>query len=384
MARRCCMGTSARDRLGRLLDGAERADTCLVPPTRKDARLAERMAGEGILLRPSAGMFVRATVWRELPPDTRQLWVMRALQAKHPDWTFCGVSAALAYGITVSYRDLHEVWVAAKANGRVRHTASMRQMVTDTSAAKVVGGIRVTSIERTLLDCARTVSFADGLAIVDCALRARLVTRERLLDYVLDMDERRVRAGRAYVVFLHADRRAESGGESMARAAMLALGFQEPELQVPVRDPVDGRTYRLDFCWRLSDGSIVGGEFDGREKYESAEMLAGNDTLGALMDERQRESRVTAGGIRILRFSYGQMRSRDYFERLLLSYGIPRGRLQRGIVSDCAAASLLAEARRRRAEQRGEGLLAVGPRGRMAIDGTEVAFEVVRSGIRAA
>jgi hypothetical protein len=378
------MGTSARGRMGRLLDEAERAGTCLVPPTRKDARLAERMVGEGRLVSPSAGMFVRADVWSRLPPDSRQLWMMRALQTKHPDWTFCCVSAALAYGLTVSYRDLHEVWAVSKANGRVRHDANMRQMVSDASRAKVVGGIRVTSIERTLLDCARTVSFADGLAIVDCALREGLVTKERLLDFVLGMGERCVRAGRAYVVFLHADRRAESGGESMARAAMLTLGFQEPELQVPVRDPLDGRRYRLDFCWRLGDGSIVGGEFDGREKYENATMLAGNDTLGALMNERQRESRVTAGGIRILRFSYRQMQSREYFKRLLLSYGIPRGRVARGISSDRAAASLLAEARRRRAEERGEGLLAVEHHGSMVIDGADVAFEVVRGSVRAA
>lgn len=378
------MGASARGRMGRLLDDAERAGMCLVPPTRKDARLAERMVGEGGLMRPVAGMFVRADVWRELPPDSRQLWMMRALQTKHPDWTFCGVSAALAYGLTVSYRDLHDIWVAARPNGRVRRFASMRQMVSDTTAAKVVGGIRVTSIERTLLDCARTVSFADGLAIVDCALRARLVTRKRLLEYVIDMDGRCVRAGRAYVVFLHADRRAESGGESMARAAMLTLGFQAPELQVPVKDPLDGRTYRLDFCWHLKDGSIVGGEFDGREKYENETMLAGSDTIGAFMNERQRESRVTAGGIRILRFSYVQMRSREYFERLLASYGVPRGRVPRGIASDRAAASLLTEARRRRELERGKRLLAVGVPDSMVIDGTDVAFEVLRSGVRAA
>lgn len=110
----------------------------------------------------------------------------------------------------------------------------------------------------------------------------------------------------------------------MARAAVIEEGFQLPELQVELRDPMDGATYRVDFLWTRPDGRRIIGELDGWEKYLNPAMTEGRGTLGTLVAERQRESRITMSGASVVRFSYRQARDHGYFARLLAAYGVPR------------------------------------------------------------
>lgn len=50
-----------------------------------------------------------------------------------------------------------------------------------------------------------------------------------------------------------------------------------PELQQDITDPQTGALYRVDYLWRLPDGRLIVGEYDGYEKYTNPNM---NDRRG--------------------------------------------------------------------------------------------------------
>lgn len=123
----------------------------------------------------------------------------------------------------------------------------------------------------------------------------------------------------------YADARSESGGESIARAAMIRQGFALPELQVALPQPLNPRrTYRVDFLWTRLDGSKVIGEFDGMQKYEDKALRGGRSSLRVLADEQHREAQLTLYGMPIVRFSYKDVANTGRFVELLNRYGIPR------------------------------------------------------------
>ena len=123
----------------------------------------------------------------------------------------------------------------------------------------------------------------------------------------------------------YADARSESGGESIARAAMIRQGFALPELQVDLPQPMNHqRSFRVDFLWNRLDGGRVIGEFDGMQKYEDEAMLGGRSSLRALADEQHREAQLTLYGMPIVRFSYQDVMDDRRFVELLDRYGVPR------------------------------------------------------------
>ena len=106
-----------------------------------------------------------------------------------------------------------------------------------------------------------------------------------------------------------------------------------PELQAKVADPLEaGRHWRVDYLWKLPDGRRVAGELDGREKYVSPEMTGGRAALDVLADERLRESRISASGIQVMRFSWRDLADARRFASIMDAYGIPRAPMP-----DCGA-----------------------------------------------
>ena len=106
---------------------------------------------------------------------------------------------------------------------------------------------------------------------------------------------------------------------------MIELGFAVPELQVEVARPLEpNRTFRIDFCWTLQDGSRVFGEFDGNAKYEDPRLLKGRSAARVLADEQHRESQLTLLGTPMLRLCYRDIIDPARLGAILSSYGIPR------------------------------------------------------------
>lgn len=321
------MARNARDEVERLLDAAERAGSCLVPDRVDVAQRLRRLVAGGALLSPRPGMFVRRCHWDGLPPDARDLHVIRALAVRHPGWVFCRQSAALAHGLWVSWEACGKVHVMSTQPANRRSTGIiLRHHTTALNFVTVEGGVRVTSLDRTAFDCLRSLSFRVGLGVADSWLRITGRTREDLLDMVEDMGLSCPGVSQAWETASHADGRSENGGESYARAAMIELGFAAPELQVEVRDPIDRwRTYRPDYRWVLPDGSVVYGELDGRAKYTERDMVGDDLPEDVRQAERLRESRIALPGRSVVRFSRQDVDDPMRLSAILSAYGVPRG-----------------------------------------------------------
>lgn len=82
--------------------------------------------------------------------------------------------------------------------------------------------------------------------------------------------------------------------------------------------------YRVDMLWEFNDGRCVIGEVDGARKYKDADCLKGKTTQDVLIEERQRESRLTALGMSVMRILVRQIFEPGYMESLLEAFGIPR------------------------------------------------------------
>ncbi len=291
---------------------------------RKDLR-ARIAAGEKIVS-PMSGLYARADFWDSLNPAERHLAQMRALGGIHGDWYFCGVSAAVAHGLSVSYGLLDAVEVACATGARRYHGGKVRTRHTDidTEVASYASGVFVTSVPRTVFDCLRRMSFRDGCALVDSALRLGLVNKDELRAYFDEKNTgyRGIRQARWTMEF--ADGRSGSGGESIARAAMWELGFVAPDLQAEFRDPVGGGSFFVDFCWRMDDGRVIVGELDGGEKYVNPAMTGGRSAERVRRAERIRESRLTAAATAVVRFSPETVANDREFSRLLDTFGVPR------------------------------------------------------------
>lgn len=216
-----------------------------------------------------------------------------------------------------------------------------------------------------MLDCARTMPFAEGLAIADAAARIFRWSDYHFLDYLMQMQPTKLHGfHKAVLVALFVDGKSENGGESVARASMILQGFALPQLQLSVSADVDGRRrwYRADFAWPKSNaahatgnglrvqgnaarapskgacflshgagssdndsGSVrwIFGELDGRQKYENPAMLQGRDTTGKLLDERRLEAELTKHGS-VVRFGYADAADPVRLGRNLDGYDVPR------------------------------------------------------------
>lgn len=251
--------------------------------------------------------------------------VLRTMQSLHPDWVFCHESAAVAFGLPVSYGLLGCVHVATSRSIRNASSNSVRWHVVADDEVAVSNGLRVTSLLRTVFDCMRTADFGQALAIGDGALRLSGMHPSSFIAGFERIAATHPGAAHAVRTMLYADARSESGGESIARATMIRQGFALPELQVSFPRPLDaGRTFRVDFLWTRLDGSQVIGELDGMQKYEDKSMLGGRSPLRALVEERHRESELSLYGKPIVRFSYEDVSNEDRFMGLLKRYGIPQ------------------------------------------------------------
>lgn len=289
----------------------------------------------GEVVKPAPGVYTRKPCWESLSKRERAYRTIAALQRIHPTWTFCRTSAAIALGLPISLNDLDSVHIAVEPAQRNRSTKGVNRHVVERDEPITVRGIRTTSLERTVLDCMRTADFGMAVAVSDYALRQSALakarrgrsgqSRERYLAYFSSPGMRELKgARRASIAMLYADPRSESVGESLARAAMIEMGFALPDLQATLPHPLNPKKlYRVDFCWLREDGVRILGEFDGAVKYEDPETRGGLPALKVLENERRRESLLSVYGMPMVRFSYKDVMNRSYFARLLRRFGVP-------------------------------------------------------------
>lgn len=150
-------------------------------------------------------------------------------------------------------------------------------------------GVPLTSAARTVVDLARTSTFAEAVVVADSALRQRLCTVDALREVVGDCARwPGIERARRTVEF--ADGKSESVLESLSRVAMHEQGIAPPRTQAVIG------TARVDFLWE--DVRVVG-EADGLSKYQSDGVRS---TLDVVRAEKRREERLADAGFEIVRW----------------------------------------------------------------------------------
>jgi len=172
------------------------------------------------------------------------------------------------------------------ARGR---TSNVRRRRTGLATTFVeIGGLRVTSYERTIVDHARHARLESGIAACDSALHLGLTTREALLTELCRVPRGARGRSMANLAVHLADGSAESPLESLSRTRMFQASLPMPQLQHWFDDG-DGRIGRTDFYWPQL--GLVG-ESDGELKYEMSQEDPGRGVIDALLREKKREQRL--------------------------------------------------------------------------------------------
>ncbi len=166
-----------------------------------------------------------------------------------------------------------------------------------------IGGVPVTTIERTALDVSRYCPPFMALAGLDAMARAGVVQPDILLKRIEEWrGERNVASARRLILLC--DPRSESAGESWTRLRVADAGFPTPDLQIWVPSDTE-RVYRLDMGWRKRR---IGIEYDGLEFHGSSEQF--------LHDVRRRERLAREFGWQVIGVHRGHVLGRSLdFER---------------------------------------------------------------------
>lgn len=326
------MSEKVERELRELFAEAEGRGACLRPANERVRAACARRAGEdGEVVSPVRGLYARRTWWSALSFSEQTLAIMRSLQSAHPDWVFCGPSAALALGCDVSYSQQRPLHVMLESGSVSAPTAlvTRHRLVLDSDRMderpQWVHGLHVTPLLRTILDSLRWMSFREGMVVADWAVGACGVSWQAFAAYARELSGSCRGVDHALVTFSWSTGLAESGGESIARAVMVEQGYVLPAQQVEVPDPLHpGRTFRVDFVWARADGRVIVGECDGLRKLLDPGMTGGRSPQQVLLDQRKREGLITAYDVSVIRFTYEEAAGVTELVRKLDLYGVPR------------------------------------------------------------
>lgn len=153
-------------------------------------------------------------------------------------------SAAVLWGLEMAHRPGQRVTVP-RNRSRARF-AGVHVCRGDVGATEVRSALRVTTVVRTVLDCAAVLPTDEAVAIADSALRLGLMTADELATASGQVRGRH--AGRVRQVARLADDRSGSVLESLLRVLLTCAGLAPDEAQFVVRDGRVGLA-RVDFAY---------------------------------------------------------------------------------------------------------------------------------------
>ncbi|MFT4260332.1 hypothetical protein [Microbacterium sp.] len=303
-----------------------------------DGGLAERqvqhLVESGVFRKIRRGRYVFETDWAQLWPEGKHLVqvVAARLNAVGGGHVFWGPSAAVLLGIPLyrlSPKAVH-VGTVDRRHGRTRAGITWHYVDIPDSEIVEIDGIRCTSLDRTILDLARSTTAEAALAAADAALRAEAVRdgqvqdgdaagewRERMSFRARREHGRGIVRARWTIEF--ADGRAQLPGESVSRYRLYQLGFSNYDIQVPVVGAT-GNLYWLDFAFV---GMRCFGEFDGLDKYTDAALRGERTAQEVVLDEKRREDDIRGvTGWRLGRWGLPDIATPDAFSAKLSAFGI--------------------------------------------------------------
>lgn len=266
---------------------------------------ARRRDGSWVRVRPGASIDATALEG----PEPGAVLVLARIAALADQLTPAAVishaSAAHLHGLPTRYTPTHTDVILPGRPRRLAHAdVAAHHHRVEPGHVTTVEGVRVTTLERTVVDCAMSESGPGGLIVADAALHrdANLQICKQILSGMVG----RRGVVRARAVLALADGGAESAGESLARAAVLAAGLPVPQTQVAVRTHLG--TSWADLGWPEHRVLV---EYDGRLKYAEA-------PLAVVLAEKRREDALLDAGWRLVRVTAEDLRDPDALARRVL------------------------------------------------------------------
>ncbi|WP_182112363.1 MULTISPECIES: hypothetical protein [unclassified Actinotalea] len=252
---------------------------------------------DGSWLRVRPGAYVESRVLESA--DARRTLALARIVAigaqLTSDTVLSHTSAALLWGLpTLRTPTVTHVVQPFSARSTASPDVVRRRRTLTAEDVVVLQGLRTTSLERTVVDCAMTEPVRGGVVVADAALH-RGASRERCAQLLASLGPRRG-VVRARLALETADDGAESAGESLARVALLEVGLPRPETQVPVETHLG--TFWADLGWPEHRALA---EYDGRGKYADR-------TGDVVVAEKRREDALLDGGWRLLRLTAEDLR----------------------------------------------------------------------------
>ncbi len=267
----------------------------------------------GELHRLRYGCYIRGSKWKALGPASQAKERIRAhahgtLTTSTGGFVYSHLSAARLHGLFIWGVDdkVHILHPARPSSDRWGKDVRGHTEAFSEDDVAVVGGLRATTLERTIYDSARMLSYPKALVIVDHGLRIG-ADRNKLTALVVNSAGKRgIRTLRKALD--NSDPRSESAGETLTRELIQRLSIRPPQPQFEVQSRA-GR-HRMDFAWKEEKLAL---EFDGRTKYFDFK-----PTDEVIFQERRREKALVEEGWRFIRIEWKDLfQERSFKERIL-------------------------------------------------------------------
>ncbi|MEO8284009.1 MAG: hypothetical protein ABI568_11500 [Pseudarthrobacter sp.] len=266
------------------------------------------------LVRLRYGCYIRGDLWEKQTRGVRSRQLIQAhahgtLTTSSGDFAYSHTSAARLHGLYLWGVDdvIHLLLPVSPSSERLGKDVRGHTRPYAESEVVTIGKLRVTSLERTVVDCAMMLSYRQALVLMDHALR--LGADKALMRTMADSLPGRRGIRTLRLALAHADPRSESAGETLTRELITRLNLPMPDPQVEVTTRA-GR-YRLDFAWKAKKVAL---EFDGKTKYFDYK-----PTAEVLFQERQRENALTEDGWKFLRVKWDDLFHEQEFKARVLA-----------------------------------------------------------------
>ena len=274
-------------------------------------RRLDGMLDRGVVTRVASGVYALTTEWKASPPWDRHLGLARAAVRATPDAIISHVSAAALLHLPMPPTPPQRATMTVLHDSRTSVDDGWRQFhrgQTPPSHIVIDRGHPYLVPARTVIDCMRELRPGDALAVLDAALRRRLVTGPQLLD--MRRHQRRWPGIRAADRILQlGDGLRESWFESSSAWMMADWGLPLSIPQVVITDSRGRFVGRVDALW--PELGVVG-EADGRGKYlldtatdRPPELVAAR----AVLAQAHREARLRDLGLEVLRWDPVDLRA---------------------------------------------------------------------------
>jgi very-short-patch-repair endonuclease len=226
-----------------------------------------------------------------------------------PPEVFSHISAALMHGLPIAYPVTPQVEVVRPGINRRFTSIHVRGTVIPKPHRTTIGGAEVTTLERTIIDVARSYHLDLSVAMLDNALRRNLTSKDKMLEALGQCLEKR-NSTKVKLAINLADALRESPAEAIAAVRFFQFGITGMDPQITFRAESLPSNIRVDFRHRAAKLIV---EIDGIGKL----YLGSGVPRKELEAERRREQWLRDRGWQVIRISWRELFQEAKFHAIL-------------------------------------------------------------------